>query len=64
MYIEKCILQDTNRPCYLVAFKNEKTGAYLPPVSTRQTDEAATIRTAYEWYRHGVPQKDKVINLK
>jgi len=52
------------RPGYLVAFKNEKTGTYLPPISTRQTDEASAIKTAYEWYRHGVPQKDKVANLK
>jgi integrase len=58
------VFKRANRPCYLVAFKNEKTGAYLPPVSTRQTDEAAAIKTAYEWFRQGVPQKDKVIDLK
>jgi hypothetical protein len=49
---------------YLVAFKNEKTGAYMPPISTRQTDEAAAIKTAYEWFRRGIPKKDKIVNLK
>jgi hypothetical protein len=58
------VFKRANRPCYLVAFKNEKTGAYLPPVSTRQTDEAAAIKTAYEWFKNDVPQKDKVVNLK
>ena len=58
------VFKRANRPSYLVAFKNEKTGAYLHPISTRQTDEAAAIKTAYEWYRNGVPQKDKVIDLK
>ncbi|GHU14881.1 hypothetical protein FACS1894161_5570 [Spirochaetia bacterium] len=42
------LFKRADRPCYLVAFKNEKTGTYLPPVSTRQ----------------GIPKKDKVINLK
>ena len=58
------VFKRANRPCYLVAFKNEKTGTYLPPISTRQTDETAAIKTAYEWFKNGVPQKDKVVNLK
>jgi integrase len=58
------VFKRANRPCYLVAFKNEKTGAYLPPVSTRQTDEAAAIKTAYDWFRNGVPYKDKAVDLK
>jgi len=58
------VFKRANRPSYLVAFKNEKTGAYLHPISTRQTDEAAAIKVAYEWFRSGVPQKDKVIDLK
>jgi len=52
------------RPSYLVAFKNEKIGAYLPPISTRQTDEAAAIKVAYEWFKNGAPCKSKVVNLK
>jgi integrase len=58
------VFKKANRPCYLVAFKNEATGAYLPPISTRQTSEEAAIKTACEWFRNGVPQKDKVTDLK
>jgi len=58
------VFKRANRPSYLVAFKNEKTGAYLPPISTRQTDEAAAIKVAYDWFRNGVPNKNKVIDLK
>jgi hypothetical protein len=42
------VFKRANRPSYLVAFKNEKTGTYLPPISTQQTDEAAAIKTAYD----------------
>jgi hypothetical protein len=58
------VFKRANRPSYLVAFKNEKTGTYLPPISTRQTSEDAAIKIAYEWFRQGVPKKDKVIDLK
>ena len=58
------VFKRANRPGYLVAFKNEKTGAYLPPISTRQTDESSAIKVAYEWYKHGVPKKDTVESLK
>jgi hypothetical protein len=58
------VFKRARQPSYLVAFKNEKTGAYLPPISTRQTDEAAAIKTAYEWFRQGIPQKDKIINIR
>jgi hypothetical protein len=58
------VFKRANRPSYLVAFKNELTGTYLPPISTRQTDEAAAIKVAYEWFKNGVPNKEKVVNLK
>jgi hypothetical protein len=58
------IFKRANRPSYLVAFKNELTGTYLPPISTRQTDEATAIKVAYEWFKNGIPNKDKVMNLK
>jgi len=58
------VFKRANRPSYLVAFKNEKTGAYLPPISTRQTDETAAIKVAYKWFKNGVPSKEKVVNLK
>ena len=58
------VFKRANRPCYVVAFKNERTGTYLPPISTRQTDEAAAIKVAYEWFKNGVPNKNNVVNLK
>ncbi|MDR2608852.1 MAG: site-specific integrase, partial [Treponema sp.] len=58
------IIKRADRPSYLVSFKNEKTGAYMPLISTRQTDETAAIKTAWEWYRQGVPKKDSTIDLK
>jgi hypothetical protein len=58
------IIKRADRPSYLVSFKNEKTGAYMPPVSTRQTDEVAAIKTAWEWFRQGVPKKDTAIDIK
>jgi hypothetical protein len=48
------IIKRADRPSFLVSFKSEKTGAYMPPISTRQTDESAAIKTAWEWYRQGV----------
>jgi integrase len=58
------VFKRAGRPCYVVAFKNERTGSYLPPISTRQTDESAAIKTAYEWFRDGIPQKAKVHSIK
>jgi integrase len=59
------VFKRADRPCYLVAFKNEKTNRYLSPISTRQTSEPAAIQTAFEWYRNGIPQqKGKVMDLK
>jgi integrase len=58
------VFKRARQPGYLVAFKNQQTGAYMPPISTRQTDRTTAIRTAYEWFLHGIPQQDRVINLK
>ena len=44
----------TGRRFFYVQFKNEK-GEYLPAVSTRQTQEAAAIETAFKWLREGRP---------
>jgi integrase len=46
-----------DRPYYYVSFKNEKTGAYLPAISTKKADEDAAVRQAWAWYREGVPRK-------
>ena len=38
---------------YSVRFKNEKTGKYLPALSTKQKDKDAAIKTAWLWYSQG-----------
>jgi integrase len=49
------VFKRAGRPCYLVAFKNEATGDYLPAISTRQRDEAEAVKTAFAWLRDGIP---------
>ncbi|MDR2786090.1 MAG: hypothetical protein LBB83_09285 [Treponema sp.] len=54
-----------NRPCYVVASKNPRTGKYLPPFSARQVSESAAIQTAFAWFRDGIPQQNgKAIDRK
>ena len=38
---------------YSVRFKNEKTGKYLPALSTKQKDKDAAIKTVWLWYSQG-----------
>ena len=40
------VFKRANRPCYLVAFKNEETGEYFPAISTKQKTEAEAVKTA------------------
>lgn len=50
---------------YSVRFKDEKTGKYLPALSTKQTDKEEAIKTAFAWYSSGkISRKDKEQNLK
>lgn len=51
------IFKRADRPYYLVSFKNDITGEYLPAISTKQTTKSAAIKTAIEWLRNGIPQK-------
>jgi hypothetical protein len=53
-----------DRPYYLVAFKNEKTGKFLPAISTKQTSKAAAIKTAWYWYAHGIPKKEHAVSVE
>ena len=52
------------RPSYYVAFKNEETGAYLPAISTKKSNQNDAIRQAWTWYREGIPQKSGPLDLK
>jgi len=57
------IFKRKDKPYFYVQFKNERTGGYLSAISTRQTSEAEAIKTAWEWYNKGIPQKDGKIKI-
>jgi integrase len=62
-----CVFKRKNKPCFYVRFKHEKTGKYLLPKSTGQTNKTAAIKTAWEWYTNGIPQNNdrlKVANIE
>jgi integrase len=40
-----------------VQFKNETTGDFMPAISTKQTSKADAVKTAWNWYTAGVPEK-------
>ncbi|GHV82286.1 hypothetical protein AGMMS49991_08440 [Spirochaetia bacterium] len=40
------VFRRADRPFYSVAFKNEKTGEYLPAISTRKETEAEATTNA------------------
>jgi hypothetical protein len=58
------VFRRTDRPCYLVSFKNEETGEYLPAISTGQKDEDEAFKTAITWLRDGIPRKDDRLDVK
>ena len=58
------VFKRTDRPCYLVSFKNEVTGEYLPAISTKKKTEAEAIKTAFVWLRDGVPSKESRTEIK
>ncbi|MDR0448386.1 MAG: site-specific integrase, partial [Treponema sp.] len=58
------VFKRTNRPFYLVAFKNEATGEYYPAISTKQKTEAEAIKTAFAWLRDGIPQKREPLKVE
>ncbi len=54
------VFKRTDRPCYLVAFK-DADGKYLPPLSTKKITEQEAVKVAFQWLRDGIPQKKAVI---
>jgi len=58
------VFKRADRPCYLVAFKNEETGEYLPAISTKQKTEAEAIKTAFAWLRDGIPDRNDRLDVK
>jgi hypothetical protein len=58
------LFKRADRPCYMVSFKNEVTGEYLPAVSTRQKSESEAMKTAFAWLRDGIPGKEGRTDVK
>ncbi len=58
------VFKRADRPCYLVAFKNDETGEYLPAISTKQKTESEAVKTAFTWLRDGIPNREGCINIK
>jgi len=58
------VFKRADRPYYLVKFKNNQTGNYLPPISTKKQTESEAIQIAFEWLKDGIPQKKEVIPFK
>jgi integrase len=58
------VFKRADRPCYLVAFKNEETGEYLPAISTKQKTESEAVETAFIWLRNGIPCGKDRLNIK
>jgi len=56
------VFKRTDRPCFLVSFK-DADGKYLPPVSTKKKDHDEAVKVAFRWLRDGIPQKQEAINV-
>jgi hypothetical protein len=58
------VFRRSKRPFYSVRLKNEQTGKYLPEMSTKKETKTEVIKTAFDWFKNGIPQKGETINLK
>ena len=58
------VFKRAGRRFYYVAFKNQKTGDYLPAISTKQETESKAVSVAFQWMRDGIPRQGEVIALK
>ena len=56
------VFKRTDRPCFLVSFKDD-TGKYLPPLSTKKKTEDEAREVAFKWLRNGIPQKRRLCGL-
>ena len=45
------VFKRADRRFYLVKFKNNETGAYFPPLSTKKETEAEAVQVAFEWLK-------------
>ena len=58
------VFKRADRRFYLVKFKNNKTGGYFPPLSTKKETEGEAIQVAFEWLKNGVPCQKESIPFK
>jgi len=58
------VFRRAGRRFFYVAFKNEKTGKYLPAISTKQETESGAVSTAFQWLRDGIPRSGEAVPLK
>jgi hypothetical protein len=56
------VFKRTDRPSFLVSFKDE-TGKFLPPVSTKKKTEDEAMQVAFKWLRDGIPQKKAAVKV-
>jgi len=56
------VFKRTDRPCFLVSFKDD-TGKYLPPLSTKKKTEEEAREVAFKWLRNGIPQKKAAVRV-
>jgi len=58
------VFKRADRRFYLVKFKNNQTGDYFHPLSTKKETEAEAVQVAFEWLKNGVPLKKEIIPFK
>jgi len=56
------VFKRNDRPCFLVSFK-DKTGKYLPPLSTKKKTEEEAMQVAFQWLQEGIPKKETAIKV-
>ena len=56
------VFKRTDRPCFLVSFKDD-AGKYLPPLSTKKKTEEEAREVAFKWLRNGIPQKKVAVRV-
>ena len=54
------IFKKGNRWYFYVRFRNQRTGEYLPVVSTKKETKADAMQTAFEWLKNGIPEKTAI----
>ena len=62
-HVPYSIFKRSNSRYYYVKFKNEKTGDYMPAISTKQESEKEASKTVIEWLKTGIPKLGEVVSF-